>query len=353
MDIKEIAKLANVSKSTVSRAINDDPRIKESTKEKILIVINEIGYQPNQVARSLKTKQTKIIGILSSDLENPFYFKILKGIEKVIDKYNYNILVCNTNYETLKEKNTINLFSSKKVDGIIASFSKKNSENIKLLQKTKIPFVLIDILPSCNNVNAIYTFAKNTAKRATDYLIEHGHKKILLIYGPENSSLDECDYAQGYIDTLTENRINVDENLIIKSDTTLNAGYKIGKKLLPKRRFTAVLALNDLLAIGVYKAADELKIKIPDNLSVFGNDDIEFSRYVKPPLTTTYQPKHELGIKAAETLIDILDKKDYENYRRIEMKTKIIIRDSIKKINKSPRKIFLKYLLQSNCNTYL
>ena len=174
-----------------------------------------------------------------------------------------------------------------------------------------------------------------------------------MIYGPENSSLDECDYAQGYIDTLTENRINVDENLIIKSDTTLNAGYKIGKKLLPKRRFTAVLALNDLLAIGVYKAADELKIKIPDNLSVFGNDDIEFSRYVKPPLTTTYQPKHELGIKAAETLIDILDKKDYENYRRIEMKTKIIIRDSIKKINKSPRKIFLKYLLQSNCNTYL
>ena len=125
MDIKEIAKLANVSKSTVSRAINDDPRIKESTKEKILKVINEIGYQPNQVARSLKTKQTKIIGILSSDLENPFYFKILKGIEKVIDKYNYNILVCNTNYETLKEKNTINLFSSKKVDGIIASFSKK------------------------------------------------------------------------------------------------------------------------------------------------------------------------------------------------------------------------------------
>lgn len=342
MDIKEIAKLANVSKSTVSRAINDDPRIKESTKEKILKVIEEIGYQPNQVARSLKTKQTKIIGILSSDLENPFYFKVLKGIEKVIDKYNYNILVCNTNYEALKEKNTINLFSSKKVDGIIASFSKKDSDNIKLLQKTKIPFILIDILPGNNDVNAIYTFARNTAKRAANYLIEHGHKKILLIYGPENSSLDGCDYVQGYIDALTENRIIVDEDLIIKSNTTLNDGYRIGKKLLPKRKFTAVLTLDDLLAIGIYRAAGELKIKIPDNLSIFGNDDIEFSKYVKPPLTTTYQPKHELGIKAAETLIDILNKKDYDNYRRIEMKTKIIIRDSIKKIkqNNSRKNIF-------------
>ena len=331
MDIRKIAKLTGFSKSTVSRAINNQPGIKEATRLKILNVIEELNYKPSQIAISLSKKQTKIIGVIISDIENPFYSRMIKGIEEVLEKYEYSMMIVNTFNDIFKEKIAINLMLGKKVDGLIFSGVKKNTENMSLIIKAKIPCVSLDLEhDKYKEVDSVFSSQFSTSENATDFLIKKGHSRICLIYPPVRIRRENSDFLSGYLSTMEKCNLEPDEDLIIGCNPSIKDGYKIGCRIFKNRNFTAILTA-DLLAYGLYAAAEENNVIIPDDVSIFGNDDLEFSRIFNPRLTTTFQPKRKAGKIAARLLLNRINKV-YSSVKKVEIQPKIIVRESVKAI---------------------
>ena len=331
MDIRKIAELTGFSKSTVSRAINDQSGIKESTKQKILKVINELNYRPNQIAISLTTKKTRIIGVIISDIENPFYSRMIKGIGEVLEQFDYNMMIINTFNDLVKEKKAIDIMIGKKVDGIIFSAVEKNTKNIDLIINAGIPSVSLDLEhDKYREIDSVFSSQFKTAENATDYLIKNGHRKICLIYPPYDINKNNSDFCLGFISTMKKNNLSAGKDHIIGCHPSIMDGYRIGLEVFQKKDLTAVLTA-DIVAYGLYIAAEELGMKIPDDISIFGNDDLDFSKILVPRLTTTFQPKRKAGKIAARLLLNKINGL-YSAPRRIEMRPAITIRQSVKHI---------------------
>ncbi len=331
MNIKDIAKMAGVSKATVSRVLNNSDAVAPHTQKKILSIIDEVGFFPNHVARSLKVKQTKTIGVIVPDIGNPFYFEVIRGIEKFLDKNGFNIMLCNSSYNEEKELRYLSLLASKKVDGIILAASSEDSKSLKKLRLWNIPYVVFDLPQSENIDNSVLIDHSLCSHIGTNYLIKKGHKKILIIdacrYMVEYSK-----YIKGYIKALNENKINVDKDLIQETTPDIIGGYNIIKKMLQNNiEFSGVLAISDLVAVGVYKAAKVFGKSIPEDISVIGNDDIPLARYLCPPLTTIQQPKFLIGHRSAELLLEnIYNKNNKDSYKTILLDIRLIKRESVK-----------------------
>jgi len=333
MNIEDIAKMAGVSKATVSRVLNKSDAVADETQLKILAIIEEVGFLPNYLARSLKVKKTKTIGVVVPDIGNPFYFEVIRGIEKLLDKKGFNIMLCNSDYSEEKEQKYIALLASKKVDGIILATSSEDSKSLKKLRLWKIPYVIFD-LPQIETIdNSVLIDHSLCSYIGANHLIINGHKEILII-DVFRQMKDYSKYITGYIKALNENNISFDKELIQEASPDINGGYNIIKKMLQNNiKFTAVLAISDLIAVGVYRAANKFGIKIPEDVSVIGNDDIPLARYLCPPLTTIQQPKFLIGHKSAELL---LNKIDVDNEETTDCKTvilniKLVKRDSVKR----------------------
>ena len=318
MDIRDIAKMAGVSKATVSRVLNESEAVAEGTKKKILAIIEEVGYLPNYLARSLKIKKTKTIGVIVPDIGNPFYFEVIRGIEKFLDK---------------KELRYISLLASKKVDGIILAPSSEDSKSLKNLLFWDIPFVIFD-LPQVNySNNAVLIDHSLCSYLATNHLIKNGHKRILIIDAYRHMER-YSKFISGYLRALKENNIEFDDALFQESTPDIKGGYNVIKKVLKNKiKFTGVLTICDLASVGVYKAAKKFNIKIPEDISVIGNDDIPLARYLCPPLTTIQQPKFLIGYKSAELLINNIQNKsnNINDFKTIVLNVKLIERDSVKR----------------------
>ena len=331
MDIRKIAELTGFSKSTVSRAINDQSGIKESTKQKILKVINELNYRPNQIAISLTTKKTRIIGVIISDIENPFYSRMIKGIGEVLEQFDYNMMIINTFNDLVKEKKAIDIMIGKKVDGIIFSAVEKNTKNIDLIINAGIPSVSLDLEhDKYREIDSVFSSQFKTAENATDYLIKNGHRKICLIYPPYDINKNNSDFCLGFISAMKKNNLNAGKDHIIGCQPSIMDGCRIGLEVFQKKDLTAVLT-GDVIAYGLYIAAEELGMKIPDDISIFGNDDLDFSKTLVPKLTTTFQPKRKAGKIAARLLLNKINDL-YSSPKRIEMRPSITIRQSVKRI---------------------
>ena len=329
MDIRKIAELTGFSKSTVSRAINDQPGINKSTRQKILKIIDELNYKPNQIAISLTTRKTKIIGVIISDIENPFYSRMIKGIGEVLEKADYNMMIINTFNDPAKEKKAIDLMIGKKVDGIIFSAIEKNTKNISLIIRARIPCVSLDLEhDKYKEIDSVFTSQFKTAENATDFLINKGHSSICLIYPPDGLNKNNSDFCIGYLSAMGKSGIKVRKDLIIGCQPSIRDGYQIGLEVFKNKSITAVLT-GDLLAYGLYMAAEQLNIRIPDDVAIFGNDDLEFSKILVPGLTTTFQPKRKAGKIASRLLLNKINNR-YSSPKHIEMNTRIIIRESVK-----------------------
>jgi LacI family transcriptional regulator len=333
MNIIEIAQLAGVSRSTVSRVINNSDRASIKTKKKVLEVIKNTGYIPNNIARSLKIKKTMTIGVLFPDIGNPFYFEVLRGVEKKLYEKDFNIMLCNSDYDDSKELRYISLLASKKVDGIIAAPCSENSKGIALLQKWDMPFVLIDIPQNNIKTNGIFVDHSYCSYIATNYLIENGHKRIAIIDAKRNTK-NKSKFVKGYAKSLSEHGIPIDKEIILERYPDINNGYIVIKKLIKNKiDFSAVITINDLLAVGVYKAASQVGLNIPGDLSVIGNDNIPLSKFLHPPLTTIHQPKLSLGYKSAELLLEYVKgpNNPYQRLRTLTLDVKLIKRGSVRR----------------------
>jgi DNA-binding LacI/PurR family transcriptional regulator len=275
------------------------------------------------------------IGVLFPDIGNPFYFEVLRGIEKKLYDADFNIMLCNSDYDDAKELRYISLLASKKVDGIIAAPCSERSKGIALLKKWDIPFVLIDIPQVDFKTNGVFVDHANCSYMATNFLIKNGHKKIVVIdakRNPESSSK----FTEGYLRSLKENNIMIDHALMIDTYPDINNGYLVIKELIKNKiDFSAVTTINDLLSVGVYRAVAKYGLRIPDDISVIGNDNIPLSKFLNPPLTTINQPKLLLGYKSAELLLKYIKEKEnpFSTLKTITLDVKLIQRKSVRDKN--------------------
>jgi LacI family transcriptional regulator len=329
MNIKTIAKLANVDHSTVSRALRNSPVVKKSTRDRILKIAKEYDYVPNEIARSLKTQNTRIIGLLVSDIKNPFFTEIISATESYLARNKYNIILCNTNYSIPKERELLNLLFSRGVDGIIFSPTSMIHLHTKFFKRYSIPAVLLDI--DCRNLetNSVFVDQEVGAYSAITFLLQKGHRRIAFLAGPQTMSSSEQAIV-GFRKAHNDNNVMVDETLILRIPQNYDIAYSETLKLLKKSiGITAIFSLTDFMCIGVYRALQEQGLRIPQDIAVIGYDDLPFSRFMQPSLTTVRQPSREIGNNAAQIILDNI--KAYSEWEpmTVKLKPELIVRDSV------------------------
>lgn len=331
--IRDVAELAGVHPSTVSRVINDDSRISEKTKNKVLSIIKKLGYTPNAIARGLKTKRTYTLGMLIPDITNPFFAEIARGVEDAANANGFNIILCNTDDKLKKERIYLEILKGKRVDGLILGTAHIKDKSILELEKKKFPYILVSRNIEKLNKNCIIVDDVAGGIMVTEYLIKLGHRRIAHITGPlkTRSALNRL---KGYKLTLKKCEIEYRDELVGEGDFRIKGGYQVMKRFLKLAEPpTAIFAANDLLALGAMQAIQKKKYHIPEDFCIIGFDDIRLASFVYPPLTTIRQPMLEMGALAVKMLLKIIEEGEF-NQRKIVLKPKLIIRESCRKINK-------------------
>lgn len=325
MTIKEIAEIANVSSATVSKVLNGkDKYISEATRQRILEIVEREGYIPNAIAKSLKMKSTKTLGIIIPDVMNLFFSELARGVEDAAEIEGYSVILCNSDNKSSKEEKYIQVLQEKMVDGIILTASELSVS--RSLKKRNTPLVLLDrdILME-EEVGRIVVDNEEGGYKATEFLISKGCKNIGFI-SSDAITKSSGQRLNGYKRALLENGLKFDENKIFLQSYTIETGYEGIKALLKNNDLDGICCGNDLIAIGAMNALKEKNIKIPEDVKVIGFDDIQISQYVDPPLTTIKQPTYQLGKEAVNMLIEMIEKGNVNKDRTL--KTELIERGS-------------------------
>jgi LacI family transcriptional regulator len=335
--IREIAEVANVSLSTVSRALRGDPRANQETVQRVLRVARDLNYYPDSLAKSLRQSRTNTIGIIFNDLNNPFYSEILGVIGAILNRGSYSMIISYSHYDAAQERANIMSMLSKRVDGIILSPINDQSENVRLLEENGVEYVLIDCLPSFPGSSYVYCDHGLGARVATEHLIGRGHRDILLLTGPPSRCMHSA-FIENYKKALQDSGIAARPELIVHADDlSIESGYQAFKRLLsgsaesPNLEFTAVVTISDLLAIGIYKLANELKFRIPDDYSVVGFDNVEITGVLSPPLTTIHQPRKRIGMESLRILLHNIEHEDKER-KAVAFPPHLVKRGSVRNI---------------------
>ncbi|AJY73440.1 LacI family DNA-binding transcriptional regulator [Paenibacillus beijingensis] len=306
--IRDVAKRANVSVATVSRILNNLTGYSDKTKQKVLQTIEEMGYQPNAIARSLNNKRTQTIGVLFPLVSSEFSSEILYGIENYAHDNNYSVLVCNTEIDGTRTLKYLQLLREKQIDGVIFASETLKDEYYSALQSAQIPVVLVASQSERPDVPYVKVDDKQAAYDATRYLIERGHRDIAMISGTKGDPIAGTTRFEGYLLALHDHGIEYDDELVRYGDFLYESGCEAMKSLLQiKRPLTAVFAASDEMAIGAITEASRHGMRVPDDISIIGYDNLRLSSMLIPALTTVHQPLNEMGRIAAEKLITMVE----------------------------------------------
>jgi len=307
--IVEVAKQAGVSIGTASVVLNNKKstiRVSRETKKRIRNVARGLNYRPNIMARGLRLKKSGLIGVVSSGIETSFYPKIIQGIEDVTNKFNYSLILCTTEGKREKEESSVRLLVAKKVDGVIV-IPIMGDVNLQLfydLQKSKFPCVFVAGYLKGVPIPYVLVDGVLIGYQATKHLIELGHQNIACL-GVDNK---QDGRFEGYRKALKKFRITFNDDFFVDACSNWDSGYQgIQKLLLRKIKFTAVYAYDDRTALGALAALKEKGLSVPEDVSLVGSDDLDFSAMVTPSLTTVAQPKYEQGKLAAEKLFRLIN----------------------------------------------
>ena len=326
--MRDVAEKAGVSVSTVSHVINETRFVSDETRMRVLSAMDDLNYQPNKLARSLrrKDKRTQTLGLLVPDSINPFFNEALRGVEDACFGANYNVFLCNSENRPEKELEYLEALIGKQIDGIIL-FSTGTQDSLALLKHNNVTPVLVDRELEHNTYDSVMVENEKGGQIATEYLIDLGHERIACITGPSYLT-PSAKRVHGYLKTLQDAGLPIDEALIVQGDFRPQSGYS-GMNTLLKLPDppTAVFACNDMMAIGAMHAIHEAELHIPDDISIIGFDDIMFTAYTMPPLTTVAQPSYEMGLIAAEILINRLADAKSQSRQEILPPT-LVIRES-------------------------
>jgi LacI family transcriptional regulator len=321
----DVARLAGVSRSTVSFVLNNTPGIKisEETRRRVLEAVKILDYKPNAIARSLAKQKTEAIAFFVLDIANPVFPNMARGIEDVARHNGYTLLLCNTDGKSLRELRYMNLMLERRVDGVIVG-ALSNEEVSRLARKKNMPLVILEH-PRLPEHDVVYADNIQGSYEAVKYLIELGHKRIAHItINPESIIVRER--IEGYKKALEDAKIPFDENLLKIFYDQVNEETAINELFSLPNPPTAIFAFSDFMAIQIMKILIKRGIRIPQDISIVGFDDT-LANLTIPELTTVSQPFYEMGVKAAEVLIERLKNPDLP-IQHIKLPTKLVIRDS-------------------------
>ena len=302
MNIEAVAKRARVSTATVSRALNGSDKVREKTAARVLRAVDELGYIPNLHARSLSSGRSGLYGLVLSDLTNPFFPDLISTFERLAGEHDIEIIIANTNYDTQRMKNYIFRFLARKVDGLAIMTSELHPELIEELDRCKVPLVFLNqenLGKRLINIRVDYTSA---FEQAVDHLVDLGHKDLAFISGPQHLSSARR-RRDAVLDVMQRRELKLIEPWLLSGDHRIEGGYLAMQKILQqKRQPTAVLASNDLTAIGAIGALQQAGLRVPRDMSVVGFDDIALSGMLHPPLTTLRLSREEIATRAFHAL---------------------------------------------------
>ncbi len=308
MTIKDIAKLSNVSIATVSMIINKkDERISQSTRERVLAVIEEHGYIPNKVASSMITKSTNSIGLILPDITNPFFPELARGVEDCANELGYHVILCNSDNQYAKETQYIEMLQEKMVDGIILTTTNHKVNYTLLKKKIKVPIVTVDRNSDHGAFQgAVYSNNEQGAFDAVTHMIERGYECIVYISGPLLTKTSQSRYA-GYLRAFSTLNLTPPQGHLYEGLYNNEWGYYITNQLIQEQHdFDGLFCADDLIALGALKALAANHLSVPDQVGVVGFDDINLATLISPELTTVHQPIYEMGYKAAEYMISLV-----------------------------------------------
>lgn len=327
--LEEIAALAKVSRSTVSRVINNDPNVNEKTRKRIQKVIEQINYHPNMAARRLAGGHTGVIGLLvpmgvSTLFIDPYFSFIAQGVSSACNAANHSAMLWLAEPEY--ERRTVRQFIHNHViDGAIIASMLIDDPILKALMEDNLPFILIGRYPENSDVSYVDVDNQNAAFEIVSYLVRIGYKRIATVTGPLNM-IAGFDRLAGYKAALRQYGFPLEESLIAEADFTEQGGYAAMRKLLPCKP-EAVFVASDTMAIGAIRAAKEAGFQVPGDIGIAGFDDMPFAANSNPPLTTVRQPVQRCGAMAARTLIDMIDHPS-ATHHHIILPTELVIRAS-------------------------
>lgn len=328
--IKDVARLSGVSISTVSRVINDSKPVSKEVKRKVLEVIEEIGYKPNEIARTLVTKKSYLIGVIVTDLADSYVADMVRGIEEIGKMYNYDILLCSTYGDKEAELKYIQLLNRKQVEGMILISSTIDEEVDKEIDQYDIPFVYLSRYSKSTKyptVSIDYHFA---SYEMTKYLISLGHRKIGFVGYLEDEDSTQYEKLNGYIRAMEET--GLDPSFIYKTKgLNIHEGYDALDNSILDHALTALFCSNDKIALGALNYCYDNKINTPEDISVVGFGDIPIASLIRPKLTTIKEPFYDMGAVAIRRIIKDLSKEVSEE-KHIKLPYQIQKRDSSKKI---------------------
>ncbi|MGR2880846.1 LacI family DNA-binding transcriptional regulator [Vibrio vulnificus] len=326
--IKEVSELANVSQSTVSRALNGHPTVKEANRKKVFDAIEKLGYKPNAFAQALASSRSNSIGMLVGSLDGPFYGPLMHHAEDTVRQNNIHLIVTSGQESHTKEQDSINFLRSKQVDGLIVhSDTLSDDELIDVVERQNATIVLNRYIPEIAD-HCIFIDNELGGYLATKHLLEHGHKKVACITG-QLSKVDSRDRLQGYRNALAEFGIAYDASLIVEGRFDHQGNHEAARRLLDRDpQISAIFCQNDNIALAVYDVAAERRLAIGDDLSVVGFDNDTHSQHIRPRLTTVNFPVMEMGCEAAKGVLALVNKQSYPLKHKLT--PELVVRDSVK-----------------------
>jgi LacI family transcriptional regulator len=330
LTLEDIAKEAGVSRSTVSRVVNNHPNVRETVRKRVLEVIQSTGFHPNAAARTLASQRSWMIGLVlprsvSSFFTDPYFPRLTQGIAQACNQYNYTLGLFLVGSKEDEEKIFPRVTRQGLLDGILVQSGQIGDQLTNRLVNSDIPLIIAGRPFQSEGVSFIDVDNTNAAYSAVSHLIRLGNQRIGTITGPTNTTVS-LDRKEGYLKALVERGRNVDESLIAESDFTEAGGYYAMQQLLPARP-DAIFAASDMMAFGAIRAIREAGLRVPENIAIIGFDDLPQASLSNPRLTTVRQPIVQFGAKAVETLIDLIEN-GIQPARRIIMDTELVIRDS-------------------------
>ncbi|MFN8450062.1 MAG: LacI family DNA-binding transcriptional regulator [Anaerolineae bacterium] len=324
--LNDVAKRAGVSPMTVSRVINNSGYIHKKTRERVEQAIAELGYVPNALARSLRFKQTKTLALLISDITNPFFTTLARGVEDAASEQGFSVILCNTDESRDKEAQYLNVVIQKQVDGVLLVPAVSSVESGKFLQDCGVPFVVLDRRAPGLEVDIVRCDTEIGAYQLTNHLIELGHRRIAALSGPMQVTT-AADRIAGYHRALAEAGME-DFAREYYGGFTVKSGYDLTKQVLASEEATALLAANNFIVFGALRALKEANLRVPDDISVVTFDDLLEVMGVEPFLTVVRQPAYDLGRRATQLMLDRLSGAATGAPQEILLPTQLIVRQS-------------------------
>lgn len=324
--LKDIADELNVSITTISKALNNHHDISEGRRKQIMQLVEKRNYVPNYMAKSLRSSVTKFISIIVSDNSNPYYARVIKGVESVLSTQGYQTIIFNNNENPEKELAFIRELVSINVAGVLITPALGNSKSVNLLKKNHIPHVLVHRYLNKDSDSYVIADDVMAAYIATKYLMEHSHKKVVFLNANLNISAAN-DRLKGYQKALEEAGVAYDDSLIFSNIIHQEDGYKIMDEVLARveGKFS-LLCFSDYIATGAMFRIQERGLIIKEDVSIMGIDGIEMFSYFYPSLSTVHLPKYELGVISAKLLIEMIKNPNKEKNQRIICKPTLLIR---------------------------